>query len=487
MGALKVLQVPESAFAREVPSFLEFSPKHIPWQHRALWDVFKLPYQLPGEKGDLELVTREFLFSGSVGSAKSVLLAHIIVKHCLMYKRAKVGIGRESSKDLRDTLYQIILDHMDGSLEEGKDYKINGKGHIIFRNKSRIIPYSWHDKRYKKFRSHAFSLFVIEELTENKERKFYDEIRMRLGRIRGIPFSAMICATNPDDPAHWAYDYFIKGRETNPLIHVYYSITSQNPFLNPSYVRGLQATLDPKMALRMLKGKWLSITTDKIYYAYDDEKNVIENYEVDPGLPVGMCWDFNIGVGKPMSMALFQHDPRTGRFYFFEEFIIEGSRTKDVLEELAARGYLDKGWTWEVFGDSSMKNNDTRSIKTDYQIIKDFLSNYETPPIIVNDKPQEGLPIKYTMRVPTTGNPPIRTRHNFMNGALLNDLGERSLFVVRKCTTMRKGLQLTALKVGAEYIEDDSKPYQHVTTAMGYAVVKTRKDQAKTGTLVTTY
>lgn len=460
MGALKIVQIPElSRSAAEVPSFLDFSPKLIKWQHRANYDVLHAPYLVNGE-----LETHEFLFSGSVGSAKSMLATHIIVNHCITYKGAKVGIGRESMKDLKDTLYQMILDHLDGSFEQGKDYKINGKGHIIFRNKSRILPFSWHDKRYKKFRSHTFSLFVIEELTENKTREFYDEIKMRLGRMTKIPFSAIICLTNPDDPAHWAHDYFIKGKETNPNIHVHYSVTSHNPFLPKSYIRGLQATLDPKMALRMLKGQWISITTDKIYYSYDDELNVIPTYEINPKYPVCMSWDFNIGVGKPMSMCLFQIVEE--QFFFFDEIIIEGSRTKDVLEELQSRGYLDRNYKWQIFGDASMKSNDTRSIKTDYTIIKDFLSNYETP--------QDMGPIQYEMRVGIS-NPPIRARHNFVNGMLCNDLKERNLLVTKNCTTIRKGLQLTALKKGADYIEDDSKPYQHVTTAVGYAIVKHKK------------
>lgn len=464
MGALKIVQVPEMLRqAAEVPSFLDFSPKAILWQHRANYEVLHAPYIVHNLNGNPELETHEFLFSGSVGSAKSMLLAHIIVHHCITYKRAKVGIGRESMKDLKDTLYQMILDHLDGSFEEGKDYKINGKGHIIFRNKAKIIPFSWHDKRYKKFRSHTFSLFIIEELTENKTRDFYDEIKMRMGRMTKIPFSAIICATNPDDPAHWAHDYFIKGKENNPKIHVHYSVTSHNPFLPASYIRGLRETLDPKMALRMLKGQWISITTDKIYYSYDDELNVIPSYEIDPKHPVCMSWDFNIGVGKPMSMCLFQIIGE--RFYFFDEVILEGSRTNDVLDELASRGYLDKGYHFQIYGDAYMRSNDTRSIKTDYTIIKSFLSNYETP-----DK----VPVKYEMRVGVS-NPPIRTRHNYVNGMLCNDLKERNLLVTKNCTTIRKGLQLTALKKGADYIEDDSKPYQHVTTAVGYAIVKHKK------------
>lgn len=455
-AALSLINHPQPDRVSEIPSFNEFDPRLIAWQYRAFYEI---------KKADYTDGAHEFLFSGSVGSAKSILLAHIAVDHCINNKRAKVGIGRESMQDLRDTLYTMILDHMEENFIEGKHYKVNGKGHIIFKNKSRIIPYSWHDKRYKKFRSHAFSMFIIEELTENKTREFYDEIKMRVGRLTKVPVAAIICATNPDDPAHWAYEYFIMGAEKNPKLHVYYSLTAQNPFLPKWYIRGLQETLDPKLALRMLKGQWISLTQDKIYYSYDDKLNVIQSYQIDPKLPVCMAWDFNIGVGKPMSMCLFQKVGK--KFLFFDEVIIEGSRTGDVMDELASRGYFDKGYKWQIYGDAAGKSNDTRSIKTDYQIIKDFLSNYETP---------NKEPITFESKVPLA-NPPIRSRHNIVNGLLCNDLGERNLLVTQNCSTIRKGLQLTALKKGADYIEDDSKPYQHVTTAIGYACVKDKKDQ----------
>lgn len=447
----------------DILTYKNFNPKVIPWQYRALWNIQKADYS----KG-----VHEFLLSGSVGSAKSTLLAHIIVDHCLRYKRGKVGIGRESKLDLEETLYNEILGHMEGFLTEGVHYRINGKKHIIFKNKTRIVPFSWHDKRYKKFRSHAFSLFVIEELTENKTRDFYDEIKMRLGRMKHIPFAAIISATNPDDPAHWAYEYFIEGAKTNPKIQVFFSVTAQNPTLSKNYINDIRATLDPRMARRMLNGEWISLTKDKIYYSYDDVENVIDSYEIDPDYPIGMAWDFNIGDGKPMSMCLFQRIK--GVYYFFDEVVIQTARTGDIMDELASRGYFDKGYHFLIYGDAAGKSNDTRTIKTDYKIIKDFMDNYEAPEGSLTKEIKGKVTWEY--KVPLA-NPPIRTRHNVVNGLLCSDTKERRLFVAKKCTTIRKGLQLTSLKEGADYLEDDSKPYQHVTTAIGYAAVKDRKDE----------
>jgi hypothetical protein len=74
------------------------------------------------------------------------------------------------------------------------------------------------------------------------------------------------------------------------------------------------------------------------------------------------------------------------------------------------------------------------------------------------------------MLVPRS-NPPIRERHNIVNAYCTNSINQHRLFIYEKCKILNEGMKLTALKKGAEYIEDDSKEYQHVTTALGYRVV----------------
>jgi len=51
------------------------------------------------------------------------------------------------------------------------------------------------------------------------------------------------------------------------------------------------------------------------------------------------------------------------------------------------------------------------------------------------------------------------------------------LFIYKKCKVAHEGMRLTSLKKGADYIEDDSKEYQHVTTAIGYRVVYTSQNK----------
>ena len=78
------------------------------------------------------------------------------------------------------------------------------------------------------------------------------------------------------------------------------------------------------------------------------------------------------------------------------------------------------------------------------------------------------------MQVPRS-NPGIRARQNIVNAACCNDLGERRLFVYKTAPTVSKGLKLTKLKKGSTYQEDDSDPFQHVVSALGYYVYRVKK------------
>lgn len=193
---------------KSLPSFFEFSPFHIKTQAQVLYDIDHFDYSLG---------THEILLSGSVGSAKSILLAHAGIRHCLMYPRAKVIIGRLTLPDLKKTLFQTILEHLDcDELKDGKDYFYRETtAEIWFRNQSEFIPTYWHDKRYTRIRSINASAALIEELTESDEehKKGFFEIKQRVGRLPHIKEKWIMAATNPDSPRHWAYKYFIEGNK----------------------------------------------------------------------------------------------------------------------------------------------------------------------------------------------------------------------------------------------------------------------------------
>ncbi len=241
----------------DIPLITEFDPNDVKWQMEAIDAIADFDYSLG---------VHQVLFSGSVGSAKTLLMAHLIVKHCLENPNAWAGIGRLTMTDLKDTLLYVILEHIG---EEGYiiDYDHNKtRAEITFCNGSKISCFSWHDKKYKKFRSYPFTLFAIEELTENDTKEAYEAILMRLGRSRGVREKLLLMATNPDEPEHWVFETIVEKAglvqdikilqddgtflvRKGITIHVFYSLTKDNIFLDPSYHDFLERNLDPLRGL----------------------------------------------------------------------------------------------------------------------------------------------------------------------------------------------------------------------------------------------
>lgn len=432
------------------PTLTEFDPNLIPWQMEAIDYVNSFDY----EKGVLEI-----LFSGSVGSAKSILAAHVICIHAIENAGARVLVVRRALKDLKRTLWPTILKHLADSPHLIKSYNKTDMT-ITLVNDSQIIGDSYDDMNLEKFRSLELSMEAIEEATEsNKE--LYDALKMRVGRLPKVKQNIILSLTNPDAPDHYLYETMINVDHPNKK--VFYSLTEQNPFLPKWYIENLQRDLDPKMALRMLKGQWIEINQERIYYNYNSEQNFIkEKYVFNPHYPVCLMHDFNRAAGKPMSAAVGQCI--NGVYHIAKSFLIEGGRTQDVMDEIANSGYLDLNSTVKVYGDASGKHTDTRNNRSDWDIISQFISAYKR-------KDQERIILD--MQVPLS-NPAIRTRHNVFNALCSNDLGEVSLFIYLDAKDADKGFRLTKLKKGAELVEDDTMREQHVTTAITYWTHRTK-------------
>lgn len=443
------------------PNVNEFDPTRIPFQWETLNTIEKYDYQ---KNGVLEL-----LLSGSVGSAKSILLAHLIIRHVLNFKHARVCIGRRSLPDLKETIFQKILEHLEGSdLIEGVHYKVNlASTRIRFYNKSEIISKSWADGKVKKFRSLELSMLVIEELTENDNEEFYKEAIARVGRLPHVPHQIAISATNPDSPTHWAYKRFklnintpnkIYDKDEN--IRVFYSKTRDNPFLPDTYIRSLEEKYDSRMSRRMLYGEWIEISGENIYYNYLSERNFLDkkDYVFNLAYPLDLMFDFNIAVGKPMSMAIGQFIDDV--FHVAKDVIVEGARTEKIMEEIASTGILDlKFNSYRVFGDASGKYGSSKSIHSDYDIIMKFLSNYR--------RKSDNKFLNVILEVPES-NPPIRDRHNVANGLFLNKNNKVRFFIYKDASRSDDGFRNTKPLKGSYFLEDDTFVHQHVTTAITY-------------------
>lgn len=434
---------------------------------------YPLPHQMQAMKA-IENYDRssaeglpKFYFVGSAGSAKSSICIHMIAKFILKNRGCNFGIGRKSLPRLKKTTHKQLVEHFKGV----KDLKVvpnKVTGDIHFPQiDSSISAFSWGDKDYDKFQSDEFAGFFIEELTENEDSEAHDRIIARIRSPKYADDLLFMAATNPKGPSHWAYE-MLYGSGKDDLTHVFESNLTQNPYLPKGYKQTLLKTLSEVEARRLVYSEWVDYDTELIYYAYKREQNYRDqSYSINLAYPIYLCWDFNIGEGKPLSVGISQYIEE--HFHFFSECVVKGFRTLDALETMASRGIFECKTKFIVHGDAAGKHNDTRSIRSDYDIIEKFLANYTR---------KDGSSLEFEMDVPKS-NPPIKTRHNYVNGACKNALGEVNLTVYKDAPTIDEGLRKTKLKAKGSYIEDDGPkhPYQHVTTAIGYHIARIRKTE----------
>jgi hypothetical protein len=202
----------------------------------------------------------------------------------------------------------------------------------------------------------------------------------------------------------------------------------------------------------MLEGQWTEIDEERVYYNYDRARNFInDKWEINPAFPIDISHDFNIGEGKPMSATVSQYIDNV--FHFKKVYAIHGARTNDILDEMADDGLFEHQNKFRIFGDASGKARDTRSIKSDYDLIRQFVANYQR---------KNGSKLDFEMLVPLS-NPPVRSRHNLVNSHFLDANGHIKLYVYSEAEMLDEGFRLTKLKKGGNYIEDleygfDTKP-----------------------------
>lgn len=417
------------------------------------------------------LFTPEILLSGSVGSAKSILLAHIAIRHCIEYPGACVAIGRRSLADLKKTLFREILEHLQESLIEGDHYTTrSNSGEIDFKNGSRIISVTWGDQRYAKFRSLKLSMVVIEELTENDD-EFEGGFKILKARLRRIPTvsqNILIAATNPDEPDCFWFKYFIEGSEHFPSRRVFYSITNENPYLDAVYTEQLLQDYSFLEAERYLRGRWISIAGQGIYHAYSEENNYIKgSYSPDKTLPLRIAFDFNTADGKPQSCAVFQMTSNS-QFHFYAESIIDDAKwCIDNLDELEAKGRFEGFQKFIIYGDATGRARSSNSLRSNYELIEEWFAQRR---------------LICQLAVPRS-NPPLVRRWTTVNAMCQNAKNEVKLFVYEACPVLNQGMKLAKKKPGLS-IEDDSKRYQHVTTAIGYAICHAKDESLHTSKVI---
>lgn len=470
------------------PRFEEFDPKPIRWQHQLISDYLN-PEIFDWSKG-----VHTIVLSGAVGSAKSLLCAHLTWLHLLRNKGAEACLTRLDRRRLKDTSWDLFLKHRPTKYILSSDVDFRHSNYHLDYNKSELslkmlsqregddiilnkaVGMYYSDWDYDRFRSNEYSFFHIEEAVESPTADIYKVGKERTRLNTDKREKLIVLSTNPGEPdswinteliskAGWVDGKRIEGEGLDETIHVYYSLTSENPFIDKSYVDGLLKSYNEMETERYIRGKWVSLYGESIYYAYGPHNHRREAYKIDYRYPIRISFDFNTAQGKPMSCVLAQWIE--GKLHFFNQYAIQGD-TQKLMNELISDGVFDHNIEFKIHGDASGHTKQPSSSYTDYGVIKKTLENYRW-----KDKNGVEQQVRFSI-VAGKSNPEIKIRHNTMNSYFKNGAGEARIFLYEKCfqgkVNLDMGFRLTKLKEGAKYVEDDGPqhPYQHATSTCGY-------------------
>ncbi len=234
--------------------------------------------------------TRQIIFGGGAGSAKSFLGCYWVLKNCLRYPKTRWLIGRAVLKTLKDTTLNSFFDvctHQ--GIKAGEHYTYNAQSNIItFYNKSVILLKDLEqypsDPNFDELGSLEISGAFVDECNQISEKAWNivrSRIRYRLDEHNLIP--KMLGTCNPDKG--FIYQEFYKPNKEGTLSKekaFIQALVTDNPFISQYYIENLQS-LDRISKERLLFGNWEYNNNDLALIEYDAISDIYTNDHVQDG------------------------------------------------------------------------------------------------------------------------------------------------------------------------------------------------------------
>lgn len=207
--------------------------------------------------------TREIIFGGGAGSAKSFIGCYWILKNCIKYPGTRWLIGRKKLKTLKETTLNSFYEvaKLQG-LKNGVHFKVNAQtGIITFLNGSEILlkdlAYYPADPNFDELGSLEITGAFVDEVNQVTELAWNivkSRIRYKLDENGLTP--KMFGTCNPSK--NWVYKNFYKLSKEGKLQEdrcFIQALVGDNPNISKFYIENLH-TLPKAQKDRLLYGKW---------------------------------------------------------------------------------------------------------------------------------------------------------------------------------------------------------------------------------------
>jgi hypothetical protein len=316
---------------------------------------------------------------------------------------------------------------------------------------------------YDSLRGEGLDFLVLDEYASIAPEAWTEVLRPALADKRG---RALFIGT-PHGYNHF-YDLQQKARD-NPEWEVFQYTTEEGGNVSRDEIEQAAHELDERTYRQEFQATFENVTAGMVYYAFERGANVMpQGY--NPGQPLFWALDFNI---NPMCSVIGQRDGDQVRIV--AELVLPESNTYAACEAFAER---TREWLRlsrfnariDVYGDATGGSHRTSASRTDWQIVRDYLST---------------LRYGVTYHIPKT-NPPVKDRVKCVNALLRNHAGERRLVVDPGCTELILDLERVHWKSdphGNALVEIDKSDVNrsHLSDALGYMIAKEFGMRPKSG------
>lgn len=381
-----------------------------------------LPYQM----GFLNLECPNAALIASVGTGKTLTIAHSVVKYISEYPKSKGMIVSNTYSQLNNSTLGPLFELLD---ELSIPYKKNISGKYITVMNTKVYVYSL--ENFTNIRGVECGWILADELAFQKTKEAYDVIKTRLRCKHGPLYFRAFSTKNG---FNWFYDLYASPTKAYGF-EVIEAQTKDNQFLPPQYLDDLlldYGSVDAPMYKQEVLNEYVNLTEGSVYYAFDREKHVMP-VKLDKKKHLNIGLDFNIdrlsGVYAQMRGDILY----VGNEVFTEQHNINTFDLADRLQlELFEYNFRS------VIPDSTGKARKSSSSKSDHQILRDA-----------------------GFKLEETTNPRIRDRQNAVN-RLFN---QGKLVIDPKCKELIKELETLSQR-------DDEGKVSHISVALGYIVWK---------------
>jgi len=316
---------------------------------------------------------------------------------------------------------------------------------------------------YDSLRGEGLDFVVLDEYACMDRRAWTEVLRPSLADRRG---RALFIGT-PQGRNHF-YELFEAAAEQQDWARFQFT-TEEGGNVVPEELAAAARQLDERTYRQEFQAKFENLGSGRVYYAFEERDNV-EPLSYQWQYPLFWSLDFNV---NPMCSVIGQ--VIQGTVHVLDELVLRDSHTLAACE-----AFLKRVSQWRVsypvpvsiYGDATGDNRHTAASRTDWQIVRDFMTRHSAE-------------LKASVLV-RSANPTVKDRINCVNAMLRNQVGQHRLRIAPQCKQLIRDLEQVCWKTDAHenpLMElDKSDPQRtHASDALGYMISYEFPMQARTG------